>query len=260
MRNQEVILKIIIPIMALYLIFGTIFFLTQKSFIYFPPNQEFNQCTGFLDYKKADYNDTRFYLRERSGEEVFVYYHGNADSTCTASYLRPIFERSNSTLIFVEYSGYSNDDTKPSRNKILQDVRNIDNYIRNKSYTKVTVYGQSLGSGAASYHASLGNVQNLILVTPFSKLSDVVQSKMIIYPASILLTEEYDNIKWLSDYKEKITIIHGDNDRVISNRISQKLSDSLISKEKEYVLIEGGKHNNLWSSVEFRNSLLKALI
>ena len=87
-------------------------------------------------------------------------------------------------------------------------------------------------------------MDDLILVTPFAKLSDVAQSKYMLYPA-FLLTERYDNSEW--HYEESLLIVHGDNDMVIPNRFSRDLFESVPTKDKRYVLIEGRDHNDLWS-------------
>jgi uncharacterized protein len=130
-------------------------------------------------------------------------------------------------------------------------------YIKEKQFKNVTVYGQSIGSGAASYHTSLGNVDSLILVTPFSSLTDVVQSKYTIYPAALLLREKYNNVKWLKNYEGRLLILHGDNDFIIPHKFSQKLFDKVHTQKKEYVLIEDKGHNDIWESDVFRDRLLK---
>ena len=235
---------------AVYLLLGLFLFLNQKSILYYPNNQDFNQCSGFNNYEKINFNGTRFYFKKGTQEDkVIVYYHGNAGSACDRSYFKSVFEQSNASLIFVEYAGYSNDNVKPSKELILNDVENVHKYIAEKNYKHIIVYGESIGSGAASYHAYLGNVNDLILVTPFSKLVDVVQSKYIIYPAFILLREKYDNIKWLENYEGSLLIVHGDNDLVIPNKFSKDLFENVSNKNKNYVLIEGKGHNDIWSEV-----------
>ena len=120
---------------------------------------------------------------------------------CDRSAFKSTFEDSGSSLIFVEYTGYSHDKVNPSQKHILKDVQNINDYVQERGYKTVVVYGQSLGSGPASYHAYLGHVQHLILVTPFSSLAEVAQSKYVIFPISLLLTERYNNSEWLQNYK-----------------------------------------------------------
>lgn len=253
----NIVIKIFVFLLAIYIIFGILLFFFQKSFIYYPNNQNFEECDGFKDYKKLSFNKTRFYFKDNSKEKVIVYYHGNAGSACDRSRVKDVFEQSKSSLIFVEYAGYSNDQKKPSRDLILKDVENIHTFIKEKDYNKVIIYGQSIGSGAASYHAYLGNVDNLILVTPFSRLSDVVRANYGIYPISIMLREEYDNVKWLRDYHGSLVIIHGDSDRIILPRFSQNLFDEILLENKEYILIEDVGHNDIWLSSEFKKVLRK---
>lgn len=257
MKLIPLIIKISIQLIIIYILFGIYLFLNQKSMIYYPNNQDFEECSGFKDYQKINHNGTRFYYKHGSADKVIIYYHGNAGSACDRSYFKNVFEQSNASLIFVEYAGYSNDKKKPSRNLILKDVQNVHNYVRQNPYKNVIVYGQSIGAGAASYHAFLGNVNHLILVTPFSRLRDVAQSQYIIYPVSILLTEKYDNIKWLQNYEGKIIILHGDKDFIIPQKFSQKLFDEIPTKNKEYLLIKGKGHNDIWSSSVFKNKIIE---
>lgn len=254
---KNIIIKILIATISVYLLFGIFLFFSQKKLIYYPNNQDFESCEGFKDCQKMNYNGTRFYYKQKSSDNVIIYYHGNAGSACDRSYFKSTFEQSNSSLIFVEYAGYSNDNKKPSEELILKDVENIHDFIEKNSFKNIMVYGQSIGSGAASYHAYLGNVDSLILVTPFSKLKDLAQSKYAIYPTSILLKEKYDNIKWLENFKGNVIIFHGDADSVIPNRFSRELFQKIPAKDKEYVIIPGKGHNDIWTSDIFKNRLIE---
>jgi esterase/lipase len=252
-------LKFFISIAVVYLIIALLLFLSQKAMIYHPNQQDFYNCRGFANYEKLHHNGTRFYLKQGTSNKIVVYYHGNAGSACDRSYIKPLFERSGASLIFVEYAGYSNDVIKPSQKRITEDVKNIHDYISGEQYGQIVVYGQSLGSGAASYHAGLGDVDQLILVTPFSSMTDLVQMKIRIFPAKILLTEKYDNIKWLQDFDSSLLIVHGDQDQLIPHRLSEKLFQRAATQDKEYVLIEGSGHNDIWAAPVFQETMKKAL-
>jgi hypothetical protein len=227
--------------------------------LYYPDNQDFENCSGFSDYEKLEFKGTRFYFKQGSKDKLIVYYHGNAGSACDRSYFKSSFEESGASLIFVEYAGYSNDDVKPSQKLILKDVEHIYSYIQEKNYKNLTVYGQSIGSGAASYHASLGGVDDLILVTPFSRLTKLAQSKYLIYPAPLILTEKYNNQTWLKNYQGRLLILHGDQDSIIPHQFSKELYDSIPTNQKEYLLIQNKGHNDIWSSTEFRDKLREYL-
>ncbi len=245
-------LNLLIIVIIAYILFGLFLYIFQNSLIYYPTNQDFYNCPGFHSYEAKNMNGTRFYLKEQS-EDVIIHYHGNAGSTCDRSTIKEYFETSNKSLIFVEYAGYSNDPRSPNKELIKKDVENIQKFAEEK-YNKIYVYGQSIGTGAASYHAKTGRADKLILTTGFSSLKEVAQSKYRIYPASLLLKENYDNKKWLEDYKGDVVFFHGDKDNIIPHRFSKELYESL-NTNKKYHLIEGKGHNNIWNSKTFREKL-----
>ncbi|MFC2134868.1 alpha/beta hydrolase [Bacteroidota bacterium] len=259
MDLRVAVINILIVFAITYVLFGIILFLTQRSMMYFPNNQSFEDCAGFVDYEKINHKGTRMYYKEGS-DKAIVYYHGNAGSACDRSFTKPVFEKTNATMIFVEYAGYSNDKRKPSRKLILKDVENVHDFMKEKKFSKIVVHGQSIGSGAASYHASLGGVDKLILATSFSSMADVAKTQYFIYPVRILLRENYDNSEWLQNYEGQVLIIHGSRDFIIPSKHSKKLYEKLSTEKKEYVLIEGRGHNDIWGSEEFKEKLGEFLI
>ena len=256
MKIQNIVI-VFKDLLIIYCLFGLFLFLTQKSMLYYPDNQDFENCERLHDYQKINFKGTRFYYKEGTSNGVIVYYHGNAGSACDRGYFKDFFGQFNYSVMFVEYAGYSNDNRTPSRDLILQDVENVNDFIEEKSFEEVIIYGESIGSGAASYHASIGKVDSLIFVGSFSSLDDVAQSKFPIFPASILSKEKYNNVEWLKDFKGRIIILHGDNDEVIPVEFSQKLFEEISTENKEYVLIEGRGHNDIWNSSFFREKIIE---
>ncbi len=256
MEIKKITIKGLKISLLIYLLFGVFLFLSQRSLIYHPNEQDFNDCPGFKEYQGINHNGTRFYYYERSPDQVLVHYHGNAGSTCDRSFLRSVLEQNNNSIIFVEYAGYSNDDRRPSEKLILKDVENINDFLEKNNFQNITVYGQSIGAGAASYQAHTGKVDSLILISPFSSLENLVRSKLPIYPISFLLKEEYNNMKWLKNYKGRLIIFHGDEDSIIPSRFSKKLFEKIPSEEKKYVLLENFGHNDIWLSSEFQKKLV----
>jgi uncharacterized protein len=247
--------NILIAAACVYVLFGLFLFLSQKNLIYYPDRQDFTSCDGFIDYEKVNYNGTRFYYRNASADSVIIHYHGNAGSACDRSAYRPTLESPGASVIFVEYAGYSSDKRRPSRSLILNDVKNIREFAKKQAFKKIILYGESIGTGAASYHASIGGADSIILVSPFSSMTDVAQSKYLIYPAILLLREKFDNTAWLKGFNGKVLILHGKNDYIIPPRFSKKLFNELETANKEYVLLEGRGHNDLWESNSFKDRL-----
>jgi uncharacterized protein len=256
--TNKTILQFILGILIVYIGFGLFLFFDQKSMIYLPSNQIFEECSAFQDYLQVEYGGTKFYFKQNSNN-VIIHYHGNAGSACDRSIFKPIFEKSNSPLIFVEYTGFSGDGKKPSMKKILRDVENVNEFISEKSFDDVIVYGESLGSGPASYHAKISKVDTLILTSPFTSVKEVAQNMYKIYPAGIIVTENFDNINMLKDYENKLIIFHGKKDREISYKYSEKLFNNVNTKNKEIFLIEDFGHNDLFYSEFFKNKLTELI-
>ncbi len=256
MVSKKNILSFFGFILLFYLFIGILLYSFQKSMIYFPCDQDFDDCEGFNDYERIYYEGTRLYYMEGSREGIVVYYHGNAGSACDRAVYKSTFERTNRSIAYVEYAGYSNDTRSPSKELILNDVENVNSFIEENHKGDVFVYGQSLGSGPASYHASLGGVDYLIFVNGFSDMADVASSRFPIYPA-FLLKENYRNVEWLQDFEGEAIFFHGDLDNVIPYELSKMLYEKMSAEKKEYFLIEGRGHNDIWQSSEFREKIFQ---
>jgi uncharacterized protein len=232
----------VLAILCAYIILGIALAVFQDSLIFIPPDPEFEDCKAFEAYERKEFNGTRFYFKNGS-DAAIVYYHGNADSACHGARLKENMERTGMTLIVVEYAGYSGDKRSPSIELLKQDVRNIHAFTSDMSGNYVI--GRSLGTGAASYHASQGNVDKLFLISPYSRLSDVAQEYIKIYPAALMMKNDLDNIALLKDFDGELLIMHGDRDGVVPARLSQRLYSG-VDARKRYVLLSGKGHNDLW--------------
>lgn len=245
-KTQLVLFFFIVFCFSIYALVGAMLFFFQDRFLYHPSSDDFFDCEGFENYTKKVYNNTRFYSRERSDTgKVIVYYHGNGGSTCDRAYLAWRFERQRTSLLFVEYAGYGGDLNDPSIDLLLQDAKNMNSYIENMYFNDTIVIGESLGTGVASYHASLGNVDKLILVAPFYSTLELARNKYL-YPDFLVNIDDYTNNIWLSNYTKKLGVIHGKFDRNIPIEDAYKLYFSVPSKDKRFYEIPYAKHNDVY--------------
>lgn len=107
------------------------------------------------------------------------------------------------------------------------------------------VLGESIGTGFASYHASLQPPDQLILLAAFTDLLDIAKNRFWFYPTSLMVDNALDNEVFLQDYRGRVLQIHGDQDTIIPYELGQKLHAS-ISTEKQFVTITGAGHNDLF--------------
>lgn len=236
---------IIVLIFIVYMIFN------QKNLIYFPDSQNFDNCPGFVDSEKVRFSGTRmYYLEAEKSNIVLVYYHGNAGSACGRAYVKDILKDQGVSLLFVEYAGYSGDTRDPSKDLIIQDVKNANEFIREKGYEKTVLMGTSLGTAVTAFHQTLQQPEKIILMAPFDKLSEIAKIHYPFIPINVFLREEYDSVEWLKNYTGKIVIIHGTEDEIIPIKLAKRLYESIPSDDKSFVTIEGANHNNLHSYSE----------
>jgi pimeloyl-ACP methyl ester carboxylesterase len=112
----------------------------------------------------------------------------------------------------------------------------------------------------ASYLVSVHTPSLLVLETPFYSLLDVAQDRFPILPMNSLLKYQFKSYEYLKSARCPIVILHGDQDRVVAVQSSEKLYHSLEGKDVEYIIIEGGEHNNLSTFKTYRVAIDTLLI
>lgn len=234
--------------MLFYISFGVVITAFQESIVYHPDGQSFTGCPAFKDSKKVEYKGTRMYIKDIS-KPTIVLYHGNAGSACDRSFYIDIFTQSGYGYIVVEYAGYSNDTKKPSHDLIKKDVQNVLSYIDENKITNITVLGESIGTGAASYHTSQKPPEKLILISPFTSLADIAANTFWFYPTRFMVDNAFDNIRALNSFSGKILVVHGNKDEVIPYKLGVKLFGTLNPKNT-FVTINDGGHNDLFTYSE----------
>lgn len=250
-------------VLLIYVGFGGLLFFFQTSFIYYPDQQVFDNCSKLPEGTEAvTYGDenTRAYYGD-SGETLVVVYHGNAGSTCDRGWLATsLFLPAGVSFLLVEYTGYSNDSREPSAEAILANVHDTIEYVEALDHDRVIVMGQSLGAAAASYHvANSSSVDGLFLSTPFISLAELAKEQYPIYPVQLLLRERLSTAEYLAEVKVPLVIVYGTNDNLAPPHHAKYLYELSPSKVKELLAVEGVSHNNLYNSSKWQKAIQKFL-
>ena len=237
--------------LLVYLLFGVFIFISHRSMIYHPDlvPSNFDHCPAFDDSEQINTNGTRAYYKHTT-DKIIVVYHGNAGSACDRSYLKNVFEENEYSYLFVEYAGYGGDQKKPSRELLFRDAENIVSFLKTKNYTQTLLFAESVGSGVASYHATLMSVDRILFISPFDSLVNLAQTKLPVYPMFLLekgSKENYDNLALLREYAGELTIIHGAKDNVIPLKRGKALFENINIPNKEFIIIDGAGHNDIYN-------------
>jgi len=183
-----------------YISFGVFLTLNQEKIVYHPFEQDFASCSNFASAEKITYQGTRMYVSTTTGPTV-VLYHGNAGSACDRYFYAAQFVQAGYGYIIVEYAGFSNDPREPSHELIKQDVGNVIAYLQSENTEESIVVGESIGTGFATHHARLHPPERLLLISPFTNLSDIAKERFWFYPTSLLVDNALDNVASLKNYK-----------------------------------------------------------
>jgi esterase/lipase len=241
---KKILKNISLLIWVLYLSVLITLVLIQKKMVYFPDNTPFAICDTFSKDEHKKYNGTNFYETKWSNNNVVIFFHGNAWRACDRNFVKNVLEQTNSSIIFVEYHGYADTDNSPNIKSILQDVKNIWNYIEQSSYENIFVFWRSIWAGPASYYAQNFKVDRLLLVSSYSSLYKIAANQYSVFPVKYIFSENYEPEKYLKNFKNKLLIIHGKMDRVIPLRYGTELFDSVTNWEKELIILPDWNHNN----------------
>ena len=236
-------------ILGVYLVYGTYLTLMQERIVYQPTAQNFSICDGLARAEKITYQGTRMYFKD-NGPRIVVLYHGNFGSACDRAFYAGFFEEVGYSYLLPEYAGYSNDTVRPSHELLKKDVEHTVAFLKERKFSDVAVVGESVGNSFAAYHVSLLPPQRLMLISPFRNLAAIARVHYWYYPVSLLIKTPLDNEHLIGDFQGKVVFMHGEKDDIIPLKLGQNLFANISSPQKEFVVIKGLGHNDLFAAEE----------
>lgn len=262
------LLRILRGAVFVYLGVGAMLLIFEKDYVYFPDtpgSPTFAECRDFhTDVERIEKDGVRFFYQPPLHEtetppRLAVLYHGNAGSACDRAFFGNTFLGVGYSYIVLEYPGYGGDDTeRPSKKEILRATHVIQDFIREREYEQVTLVGESLGSGVALYHATHAPPQGLVLISPYNRLSDGAGWIGWVYPAHLLMRENYEAGVWAQSVSAPALLIRAQNDEIFPRATAVRLYDALLG-EKELLEVEGATHNQLYGFTEFHQKITEFL-
>lgn len=199
------------------------------------------------------------HFKSKNSKGVILYFHGNAGDLSRWGQVAENFVPKNYDVFIMDYRKYGKSKGKLSEEAFYKDAQYCYDYLLNHySEHQITLYGRSLGTGIASYLASVNQPKQLILETPYYSILDVAQSRFPIFPLTRLLKYNFPTYLYLPKTKCTITILHGTKDRVVPYKSSKKLKD-LKLKNLDFITIQGGYHGNLIEFDDYHKTIDKAL-
>ena len=226
---------------VIYLAVGTLLFINQRSFLYFPTQAANHNFEEVIFSNEGEAISTIVINRGR--EKAILYFGGNGESVAfSAADYADIFP--SHTVYLVNYRGYGRSSGKPEEKGLYSDAQHVFDEIKQK-HQNVSVIGRSLGSGVATFVASKRDVDRLALITPYDSIQNVAQQKYWIYPMSILLKDTFDSLGRVEQIKAQTLIVAAENDEVIGMKHTNNLIKAFPASQITVHIIKNAGHNTL---------------
>ncbi|MFN3840787.1 MAG: alpha/beta hydrolase [Cyclobacteriaceae bacterium] len=190
---------------------------------------------------------------------LILYFHGNAGSLQRWGNIASGLTAHGYQVLVFDYRGYGKSTGKPSEEGLYRDAEAIWEWATtHMPHQKQILFGRSLGSAVAAYLAARVNPDLLVLETPFDNLrgavNPVFRPLVNIFP----LRYTFPTIDRVEQASCKKLIFHGTDDPVVSLNSALRLKNALRPAD-EFVILEGGTHDNLSEFVLYRQKLSEAL-
>lgn len=259
--------------LSLFTLFGGIY-LFYLSYVYFnqgelifiasklPNNHkfEFNQDFEELNIPSFDNKKLNGLLFKTLNPKGLVFYlHGNAGSLDTWGSVAKNYTDLGYDIFILDYRGFGKSEGEiENQDQVFQDLtfaysKLITKYDRNK----VIIIGYSIGTGLATYLASIENPKKLILQAPYYNFIEFSSGRVPFVP-DFLRKFKFETDKYIVKVKSSIYIFHGNKDQVIPYDNSIRLQKLLKPTDKVFIL-DGQDHLGINENSDFEEKLKNIL-
>jgi len=267
------ILKFLFIGLILYGSLLVLVYFIQDSLLFFPDNKKFGNCLEMLKLGakpimlKSHGENLRLYSRGVAKARGFiVFFHGNAGSACHRYFYLEELKDTPLNFIFPEYPGYGLDRERASEPDFLKNAEALLKYIKkiNTTDLPIILFGESLGTGIATYLASKYFIQGLILMNPYTSIGDIAAVHYPYLPTKLLIKNNFPAAKWATKVQCSVLILHGSQDSIIPINIAKKQANN-FQTSVNFIEFPRAGHNDLmyvdpdkyWSSI--REFILRGL-
>jgi uncharacterized protein len=260
--GASLLLTFLIPV-ALVILF-------QRRFFYYPRKYSADEIESaerrgatVLGYDTSQGRQTAFlYGTPPSGtllSSLWIVFGGNAMTALDWLDILGDCQLDAGGFLLVDYPGYGLCPGNPGADSILENA--IGAYhalIDSKRWIirrpRLGVLGWSIGAAVGLQFANKCRAQNLVLLSPFTTMEDMVKRFTGVRPGMLLL-DRFDNVAALSRIfgqtpPPKVTVIHGEKDSLVPISMGRSLAQSLPNMI-EFHGIPGASHNTVfWHAQE----------
>jgi fermentation-respiration switch protein FrsA (DUF1100 family) len=242
---------IVLLIAGGYLGIGSLMYFAQRSLMYFPDRaRTLPAAAGFpqaqeLTLETADGERViAWHVPPRGNKPVVLYFHGNGGALNLRVDRFQRIVAAGVGLLALSYRGYGGSSGRPTEEGLIEDARAVYAFAAERYPGRITVWGESLGSGVAIALAAEKPVTHVILDAPFTSTVDVAADMYFFLPVRFLMKDQFRSDLRIRKVTAPVLILHGDADTIIPIKYGERLL-AMIPGEKRMVRFTDGYHVDL---------------
>lgn len=191
-----------------------------------------------------------WYFKQPEAKYTILVCHGQGGNITELETLaRSLLQTGNSVFLF-DYRGYGMSEGVPSLEGLCDDGLGAYRFLTENRLLdphSIVLYGESLGTGVASYLASRVPSAGLVLQSGFSSLEKICREKedfLAVYPRQLMPESQFNNLANLKGPHPPLLIIHGLKDQTISPLHADELFRE-TRQPKQIFLLPQGRHDDI---------------
>jgi fermentation-respiration switch protein FrsA (DUF1100 family) len=188
---------------------------------------------------------TGWYQPPAAGMPLILYVRGNAQSFSREHERYEAFVADGYGFLAFDYRGFPGSPGEVTEENILADGLAAFDWAKAKGFP-IVLWGRSLGSGPATYTASLRDADALLLETPFDSAVSVAADRYGFLPVGLLMSDQFPVDQWIKDVAEPVYVAHGTADRTIGVSHGERVY-ALAPNKDELWIEQGAGHADMWT-------------
>lgn len=178
---------------------------------------------------------------------ALLWFYGNGETIGAIWPVLRDFRPPRAALFVVDYPGYGASEGRPTEAAFYAAADLAYAALATRSEVdaaRLSVYGRSLGSVAATHVAASHEVARLILESPFTSARDMSRRHYAPFPR-FLVRLRLDNLATIQRVRCPVLVLHGTRDRLVPLEMGRRVA-AAAPGPVELVLIEGAGHNDTY--------------
>ncbi len=228
----NLLIKIFIALIAIYLCIVIFVYTIQRSLLYVPDVDSYEDETLTVDYQEVNIVNSQgdrlrsiFYVNNNKTKTTLLMLHGNAGPLENRFYKINKLAKFKQNILLISWRGYSGNTGIPSEKALYDDAESAVNWLKAKGIKKddIILYGESLGTGIVTELSSNSHYKAVILEAPFTSMIDAAKYHYPYLPVSLMLKDKYLSKNKIIKIKSPILIMHSKKDEIVPFWMGEKL-------------------------------------